>query len=110
MPRIRLGWIALALAVAVFAAAGLSRISFNVEILKLLPTHLPQVEGLSIFLKHFSQPTELIVTIDAETPEAADAAADSIAAKLGARTDLVKRVVARPLWEVNPATFSELLA
>jgi uncharacterized protein len=106
----RLAWVALGVAALVFVAAGLSRISFNVEILKLLPTHLPQVEGLSIFLKHFSQPTELIVTIEADTPEIADAAADAIAAKLSARTDLVKRVVARPPWEVNPATFSELLA
>ena len=110
MRSIRFGWLALGAAALVFVATGLSRISFNVEILKLLPTHLPQVEGLSIFLKHFSQPTELIVTIEADTPETADAAADSIATKLGARTDLVKRVVARPPWEVNPATFSELLA
>jgi predicted exporter len=108
--RSRLGWLALGVAALLFVAAGLSRISFNVEILKLLPTHLPQVEGLSIFLKHFSQPTELIITIDAGTPEAADVAAEAIAAKLNARTDLVKRVIARPPWEVNPATFSELLA
>lgn len=108
--RNRFGWLALGVAALVFIAAGLSRISFNVEILKLLPTHLPQVEGLSLFLKHFSQPTELIVTIEAGTPEAADTAADAVAAKLGARADLAKRVVERPPWEMNPATFSELLA
>ena len=32
---------------------GISRISFNVDILRLLPTHLKQVEGLSLFLKNF---------------------------------------------------------
>ena len=79
----KVGWLALGVAALVFVAAGLSRISFNVEILKLLPTHLPQVEGLSLFLKHFSQPTELIVTIKGASPSgtlhfAPDAGADAV--------------------------------
>ncbi len=110
MARSRLGWLALAVAAVIFVAAGLSRISFNVDILKLLPTHLPQVEGLSLFLKNFAQPNELIVTIEAETPEAADAAADALATQLAARPDLVKRAVARAPWEKNPADLAELLA
>jgi predicted exporter len=110
MPRIRPGWIALALVAAVFVAAGLSRISFNVEILKLLPTHLPQVEGLSLFLKHFAQPTELIITLEAADSDTAEAAADTLAAQLGKETSLVKRAVARPPWEKRPADLSELLA
>src|SRR5436190_23917391 len=110
MPRIRLGWIALTLAAAVFVATGISRISFNVEILKLLPTHLPQVEGLSLFLKHFAQPTELIVTLEAPDADTTEAAADTLAAHLGKQTALVKRAVARPPWEKNPAGLAELLA
>ena len=72
MERTKLRWLAVAIPLLVFVAAGLSRISFNVDILRLLPTHLPQVKGLSPFLKHFAQPNELIVTIEAPTAEAAD--------------------------------------
>jgi predicted exporter len=110
MRRIRLGWITLGVAAAVFIAAGLSRISFNVDILKLLPTHLPQVEGLSLFLKHFAQPNELIVTVEAPDSDSAEAAAEALAAQLGKQTALVKRTVARAPWEKNPADLSELLA
>lgn len=110
MPRIRLGWAALFLALAVFVYAGISRISFNVDILKLLPTHLPQVEGLSLFLKHFAQPTELIVTLEADDSDTAEAAADTLSAHLAKQTDLVKRAVARAPWEKNPADFAQLLA
>src|SRR5260221_9291029 len=110
MPRIRLGWIALGLAAGFFVAAGLTRINFNVEILKLLPTHLPQVEGLSLFLKHFAQPTELIITVEAADPNTAEAAADALAAQLATQTSLVKRTVARAPWEKNPADLAELLA
>src|SRR5215212_9001132 len=110
MTRARLRWTVLALAAAVFVAVGISRISFNVEILKLLPTHLPQVEGLSIFLKHFAQPNELIITLEADTPETADAAVDTLAKHLGAQTALVKRAVSKPPWEKSPIELAELLA
>ncbi len=72
-------------AVLAFVFAGLSRISFNIEILKLLPTNLRQVEGLSLFLKYFSLPNELIITIDAPDADTAEAAADGLAEHLGAR-------------------------
>lgn len=94
----------------IFVAAGLSRISFNIDILKLLPAGLPQVEGLSLFLKHFAQQSELIVTVEAQSPEAAESAADAIAAALAKRPEFVKRSVARPPWEKNPASLAELLA
>ncbi|NBR49180.1 hypothetical protein EBU02_10125 [bacterium] len=85
-----LGVTLLALLVAAYIGVGLSRISFNVDILRLLPTHLKQVEGLSLFLKNFALPDELIVTIDAAEPEQAKAAADAIAIALQGRPDLVK--------------------
>jgi predicted exporter len=110
MERTRLRWIGIAVAIVVFVGAGLSRISFNVDILKLLPTHLPQVKGLSLFLKHFAQPRELIVTVEAGTPEAADAATEAVAGALTKRTDLVERVVSRAPWEKRPADLAELLA
>ncbi len=108
--RFKVRWMLLAVAAAVFIATGLSRISFNVDILKLLPTHLPQVEGLSLFLEHFAQPNELIVTIEAGTSEAAEAATETLAAHFAKQTSLVKRAVARAPWESNPSEFAELLA
>src|SRR2546421_230134 len=110
MPRIRLGWIALGLAAAVFVAAGFSRIISNVDTLNPLPPPLPQVEGLSLFLKHFAQPSELIVTVEAADSDTAEAAADKLAAHLATRSSLVKRTVARAPWEKNPAELAELLA
>lgn len=106
----RISWVALGLALAVFVAAGLSRISFNIDILKLLPTHLPQVEGLSLFLKNFAQPRELIVTLEGDDAEKVEACADELATQLASRPDLVTRALARPPWEKNPAGLSELLA
>ena len=102
-------WAALA-AVAACVVLGLSRISFNVDILRLLPGNLKQVQGLSRFLKYFSQPDELIITVEAPSAAAAEGTADAIAAKLNALPGEVKRAVARPPWEKNPAELAELLA
>ncbi len=103
--RITIAAVLLALTVA-----GLSRISFNIEILKLLPTNLRQVEGLSLFLKNFALPNELIVTIEAPDSDAAEAAADALAEHLRQRGDLVKQAVSRPPWEKKPAELAAFLA
>ncbi|EDY21684.1 exporter-like protein [Chthoniobacter flavus Ellin428] len=110
MEKTKPRWIAIIIALLVFTGAGLSRISFNVDILKLLPTHLPQVKGLSLFLKHFSQPKELIVTVEAPTSELAESTADALADAFSKHPDLVQRAVARAPWEKRPADLSELLA
>lgn len=101
---------ALAAGLLLMVVLGLSRISFNVDILRLLPTGLRQVQGLSRFLKYFSQPDELIITVEAPTAPAAERAADEIAAKLGAMTGTVKHALARPPWDQDPAQLTELLA
>ncbi|HEX8296203.1 MAG TPA: MMPL family transporter, partial [Chthoniobacteraceae bacterium] len=110
MPRSRIAWLAAGIAALIFVVAGLSRISFNVDILKLLPTHLPQVEGLSLFLKHFAQQNELVITLEGNDAEQTEAAADALAAELGKHPELVKRAVARPPWEKNPADFGQVIA
>ena len=106
----RISWLALGIAAVVFVVIGLSRISFNIDILKLLPTHLPQVEGLSLFLKNFAQPRELIITIDGESADNVEACANKLTAHLTAHPQLVSRALARPPWEKDPAGLSELLA
>lgn len=91
-------------------ALGLSRISFDVDVFKILPPGLRQAEGLSIFLKHFARSDELILTLEAPDAATAAQAADSLAAALAARTDLASRVTHRPRWETHPAELSELAA
>jgi hypothetical protein len=89
---------------------GLSHISFNVDILKLLPPRLKQVEGLSIFLKHFSLPNELIVTVEGSDVETVEASTEALAAQLRGRPDLVHRAVDAPSWESRPQDLAELVA
>jgi len=96
--------------VLALVAGGLSRISFNVDILHLLPPQLDQVKGLSLLLKYFALPDELVVTVEAADPETTAAAADSLAATLAAHPNLVREVVAKPPWEKNPSQLGELLA
>jgi len=91
-------------------SVGLSRVSFNIDILELLPAKLQEVQGLSLFLKNFSQPNELVITLETDDAESAELAADSLAEHLQRRTDLVKQAVARPPWEKNSKDLAELLA
>lgn len=97
-------------ALLAFTVAGLSRISFNIDILKLLPTHLRQVEGLSLFVKNFALPNELIVTLEGSDSDAMDRATESLADEFRAKPELAKSAVSRAPWEKQPAQLSELLA
>lgn len=105
-----LRWLLFAALLAAYCAAGFSRISFDVDILKLLPTHLRQVQGLSLFLKHFALPDEVMLTIEAADAETADAAATSLATHLRAQHALVRRAVERAPWEESAPQLSEFLA
>ena len=109
MKRNRLAWLLILLLGAAYVAAGLSRISFDIDILRLLPTHLPQVKGLSLFLKNFAQQDELIVTIEAPDAEGARSAASEISSILRSHRELVKNAVEESPWESNPASMSEFL-
>ena len=97
-------------ALLVLIVLGLARISFNVDILKLLPGNLRQVQSLSLFLRHFAARNELIITVEAPTAEAAETTADAIAARLNAMPRMVTRAVARPPWEKQPAQLAEIIA
>ncbi len=102
--------VALALVVAGVVLVGLSRISFDVDILKLLPVHLKQVEGLSIFLEHFARPNEMIVTVEGADPHAVDVAVDALTGRFRSRPDLVRRAVDAAPWEERPQDLGELIA
>ncbi len=94
----------------VLVVVGWTRISFNVDILKLLPDHLKQVQGLSLFLEHFSQPEELIVTLEAKDADEAASAALALAEELRHHPDLVASAVAAPPWENDPTSLADLVA
>ncbi len=102
--------IAALVALVGLTALGLSRISFDVDVFKMLPANLRQAEGLSLFLKHFARTDELLVTIEANDAEQATRAADELAAVFACRPELVARVTYRPRWETQPEELSELAA
>ena len=110
MQNRKLRWVVPGLVAVLVIATGLSRISFNIDILKLLPARLPQVQGLSLFLQNFARPNELVITLEADNADAAEVAAESLAEHLRQHPDLVTRAVARPPWEKNPTDLAELLA
>ena len=76
-----------------FVAGGLLRISFNIDLLKLLPKRLGTVTGLSLFARHFSKPTELIVTVEATDADSAEQAVTALAASFRNKPQLAQRVV-----------------
>src|SRR5262249_20132263 len=106
--RFRL-WPWLLLSVAL-AAAGWSRLHFDVEVLDLLPDGAPAVKGLKIFQQNFANARELIVTVTAPDAEQADAAARSLADRLREATNLIATVTWQPPWLEEPGQSSELIA
>ena len=64
---------------AALLLVGLGRLQFDVEILNLLPTDLPVVQGLQLYQDRFANTRELIVTLETTTGDEAEAAAGSLA-------------------------------
>lgn len=105
----RLGWVAAAL-VAV-AIAGVSRLSFEGDIFRLLPGDLPQVRGLRVFLENFSQPGRLLVTVSGSDAGVVEEAVRRIAVRLEGDAGLAPGgVVFSPPWESQPESLVEIAA
>lgn len=92
------------------ALGGAARLRFNVEVLDLLPPDLPVVQGLKLYNEHFANARELLITIRASTPEAAEAAARRIAERLRAHPALVAEVAWRSPWEAHLEASAEFFA
>src|SRR5579859_2838475 len=99
-------WLFLLLPVAL----GLTRLHFNVEVLDLLPTDLPAVQGLKLYQQHFANARELIISIRAASPEQAEAAARQVAESLRAQSTLISAATWQPPWLEHPDQAAELLA
>lgn len=91
-------------------ALGIARLRFDVEILNLLPAKLGVVEGLRLYQQHFSNVRELLITVEASTPEETESAARVLARTLRAQTNLVAGVAWQPIWMEEPALAAELIA
>jgi uncharacterized protein len=90
--------------------AGLARLHFDVEMLDLLPSNVPAVQGLKIYQQHFTDARELIVTVRAPDRDAAERAAKTIAENLSRATNLVASVTWQPPWQEHPEQTAELIA
>lgn len=100
----------LILLLVIVTITGLSRLSFNVDFLRLLPDHLGQVKGLSLLLEHFGLPQESVVTIESADADHSAELASSLATALRSQPDLIRHVVDAPPWETQPEQLAELPA
>lgn len=89
---------------------GLKRVTYNVDVLALLPPELPEVKGMSALYTHFSRVTELIVTLETTDPAASEAAVASLAAAFSEAKDQVSHVIWRLPLEDDPEFAAEFLA
>jgi predicted RND superfamily exporter protein/lauroyl/myristoyl acyltransferase len=90
-------------------AAGFARLHFDADVLNLLPTSIPAVQGLKMYQEHFANSRELIITVHASNADAAKSAAQSIAGKLRHETNLVADATWQPPWVENPGQMAELI-
>jgi predicted RND superfamily exporter protein len=84
--------------VSVPLIAGLVRLRFDADIFNLLPANLPAVRGLRIQQQNFANARELLITLQAEDPEIASAAARAIADQLATKTNLIRSARWQPPW------------
>jgi predicted RND superfamily exporter protein len=101
--------IALWFILPILCILGFTRLHFDVEVLDLLPSSSRAVEGLKIYQQQFSNARELIITVQANEAEQAEAAARGIAEELRPHTNLVTSVTWQPPWLENPGQSAELI-
>lgn len=89
---------------------GWSRLSFNVDVLDLLPSGQPEFDAIRHLYRHFGRENELILTLSAPDADRAREAAASLAARLSARPGLAGAVAWHLPFEENPALAADLLA
>lgn len=92
----------------VLGVVGISRLSYNVEILDLLPKNMAGVEGTRILKDTYEKAHQLILTVDAPTAELAGESMESLEAALKANGKLVRRVITKPSWESDPTQLGSL--
>jgi predicted RND superfamily exporter protein/lauroyl/myristoyl acyltransferase len=89
---------------------GFWRLRFDVDVLDLLPSDEPTVQGLKLYERHFTNARELIVSLDAPDAGQAEKLASSLADRLRQQTNLVAEVSWQAPWMEHPEQLGELLA
>ena len=102
----RWGWTVLLLPLL----CGLWRLRFDVEVLHLLPDEVPVVHGLKLQQQYFAHREELLITLRAASPDAAETAARQLAKSLRQETRLVAQALWQPPWLERPEDLPEFLA
>ncbi|HEY1787889.1 MAG TPA: MMPL family transporter [Verrucomicrobiae bacterium] len=98
-------WVILLVAIA----AGFCRLRFDADVLDLLPSEEPSVQGLKLYESHFTKAGELVVTLRAQDADHAVSLAGKLAATLREHTNLVREVTWQPPWMEHPEQLGELL-
>ena len=88
-------WCVLVFLLGGYCVVGISRIRFDVDVMKLLPADLPEAEGARVFMEHFLKRSQILVMVEGRKAEEVEAATERVARALEAREDLVRRVVWR---------------
>ena len=94
----------------VLLGLGLSRLRFDPEILNLLPTDQPAVQGLKLYQAHFANARELIITLRAPDGEQAERLAGALARRLRQETNLIAGVSWQAPWMEHPEQAAEIVA
>lgn len=103
---LRWSWLLLIVPVLI----GFARLRFDVEVLNLLPDGVSAVAGVKLYQQHFSNARELIITVESPTKDLAAQAAQAIAGRLRAASNLVAEVTWQPPWLEHPEQTTELIA
>ena len=105
----KLSLIAFSLLIVVFSITGLMRLKFETVILEVLPSSLPEIQGLKDFQKHFSENREVVVLLSSEEEEILEEDAQALAFYL---RDLWpdKEVTYKSDFEESPELFAESVA
>ena len=90
-------------------AAGFSRLSFDAEILDLLPGDEPTVRGLKLYQQHFAHARELIISLRAPDGDRAKELAGLVAARLRQETNLIGDLSWEPPWMEHPEQAAEIV-
>lgn len=77
---------------------GVLRVRLDVDVLALLPRQMKEVQGLQLFLDHFSKREELIVTLEGSDPDALAAHHESLAEHLRDVRPELGTVVSENMW------------
>jgi predicted RND superfamily exporter protein len=89
---------------------GATRVTYNVDVLALLPPDLPEVKGVSASFRHFSGVNELLITVESEDSGLTEAATADLVTTLEGHPEQFSGVIWRLPLQEDPNFAAEFLA